>query len=108
MYKLGVKRKLVFDESPKQADEDTSDDRINDLTCDKAEKTSSSTMQKKRKREDSSDDSHSKFDPEVPSTSASIFDELESPVIKRQKLMKKKPIIVISDDDSGKLEKFVF
>jgi len=108
MYKLGVKRKLVFDESPKQADEDTSDDRINDLTCDKAEKTSSSTMQKKRKTEDSSDDSHSKFDPEVPSTSASIFDELESPVIKRQKLMKQKPIIVISDDDSGKLEKFVF
>ena len=108
MYKLGVKRKLVFDESPKQADEDTSDDRINDLTCDKAEKTSSSTIQKKRKRADSSDDSHTKFDPEVPSTSASIFDELESPVIKRQKLMKKKPIIVISDDDSGKLQKFSF
>jgi hypothetical protein len=37
---------------------------INDLSCDKDEKTSDATMQKKRKREDSSDDAHLKFDPE--------------------------------------------
>ena len=103
-----MKRKLVFDESPKQTNEDICNDTINDLSCDKAEKKSDGEIQKKRKREDISDDSHSKFDPEVPSTSANIFDELESPVIKRQKLMKKKPIIVISDDDSGKLQKFSF
>ncbi|CBY19286.1 unnamed protein product [Oikopleura dioica] len=84
----GVKRQLVFDDSPTQTSTVTDEIPVS---------------QKRRKREQDSDDAVSNFDSEVPSTSSCIFDELEktSPIIKRHTAAKTPAVIMISDDDSA-------